>query len=86
MTAQVKIFLTASAEERARRRFLELQQRGTPVDFDVLLAEIEQRDYNDSHRATAPLKKADDAVEIDSTNYSIDEIVEMILNIAEERR
>ena len=84
--AQVKIFLTASAEERAKRRYIELQQRGTPVDYDELLAEIRQRDYNDSHRTTAPLKKAEDAVEIDSTDYSIDEIVAMILRIAEERR
>ncbi len=84
--AQVKVFLTASAQERAKRRFLELQARGTPVDFDVLLAEIEQRDYNDSHRAAAPLKKADDAVEIDSTDYSVDEIVAMILEIAEEKK
>ena len=84
--AQVKIFLTASAEERAKRRYIELQQRGTPVDYDELLAEIRQRDYNDSHRTTAPLKKAEDAVEIDSTDYSIDEIVAMILKIVEERR
>lgn len=81
--AQVKVFLTASAEERTRRRYLELQQKGTPVDFETLLAEIKQRDYNDSNRAAAPLKKADDAVEIDSTNLTIEQITQMIVEMAE---
>lgn len=81
--AQVKIFLTATAEERTRRRCIELQQKGTPVDYDTLLAEIQQRDYNDSNRTAAPLKKAADAVEIDSTGLSIDEITERIVNLAE---
>ncbi len=81
--AQVKIFLTATAEERAKRRCLELEQKGTPVDYDTLLAEIIQRDYNDSHRSAAPLKKAEDAIEIDSTDLSIDEITNMIVKKAE---
>ncbi len=81
--AQVKIFLTATAEERTRRRCLELMQKGTPVDYETLLAEIKQRDYNDSHRAAAPLKKADDAIEIDSTGMSIDEITQKIVSLAE---
>ena len=81
--AQVKIFLTASAEERTRRRCLELEQKGTPVEYNTLLAEIIQRDYNDSHRAASPLKKADDAVEIDSTGLSIEEITERIVKLVE---
>ena len=83
--AQVKVFLTADAQERTRRRFLELQEKGTPVDFDTLLAEIIQRDYNDSHRAAAPLKKAEDAVEIDSTGKSIEEVAELIMKLTEEK-
>lgn len=60
--ADVKIFLTASAEERANRRFKELQEKGDSSTYDEVLADIKQRDYNDTHRETAPLKKADDAV------------------------
>ena len=81
--AQLKIFLTATAEERTRRRCIELEQKGTPVDFDSLLAEIKQRDYNDSHRAAAPLRKADDAIEIDSTGLSIQKITDKIVSLAE---
>ena len=65
--AQIKIFLTASAEERARRRTLELEQRGQKVSYDEVLADIRQRDYNDSHRAAAPLRQAEDAVLVDTT-------------------
>ena len=65
--ADVKVFLTATAAERARRRCLELEQRGTPQPFEKVLAEIEERDYNDSHRATAPLRQAEDAVLLDTT-------------------
>lgn len=78
--ADVKIFLTASSEERARRRYKELSEKGQTVDFDTLLKEIEERDYQDSHRETAPLKKADDAVLVDTTGVSFDEAVELILN------
>ena len=60
--ADVKIYLTASAEERAKRRHRELREQGTPVDYGVILVEIEERDYNDTHRATAPLKRAADAL------------------------
>lgn len=59
--AQVKIFLTASPEEPARRRYDELKAKGHDVDYDALLEEVRQRDYNDSHRAIAQLKQADDA-------------------------
>lgn len=65
--AEVKIFLTASSAVRARRRCLELEQRGTPKPYDEVLRELEERDYNDSHRAVAPLRPASDAVTVDTT-------------------
>ena len=76
--ADVKVFMTASAEERARRRYEELTAKGQDVVYEDILHDINQRDYNDSHRETAPLKKADDAVELDTTNMSIDEVVDKI--------
>ena len=82
--AGLKIFLTASAEERARRRCLELEARGTPVDYETLLKEIEQRDYQDSHRAIAPLKAAPDAVVVDSSAMTLEEVVEKIVALAKE--
>ena len=83
--AQVKVFLTASPEERARRRMLEYKQKGQEVDFNQLLAEIKQRDYNDSHRATAPLKQADDAVLVDSTEMKFEQVLEKITAIVKEK-
>ena len=74
----VKIFLTASAEERANRRFKELQEAGDSSTYEQVLADINQRDYNDTHREIAPLKKADDAVEIDTTNYDLQQSVMII--------
>ena len=82
--AQLKIYLTASAEERANRRYKELVQRGTPVKYEKLLAEIEQRDYNDSHRAISPLKPADDAVIIDSSHMPFEEVVAAVVALARE--
>lgn len=79
--AAVKVFLTASAAVRAKRRFDELEEKGTPVDYNTLLAEIEQRDYNDSHRATAPLKQAEDAVLVDSSDKNIDEVTAEIAKL-----
>ncbi len=76
--ADVKVFMTASAEERARRRYEELKEKGQDVNYDDILKDINQRDYNDSHRETAPLKKADDAVEIDTTNMSAEEVADRI--------
>jgi len=73
--APFKFFLIASPEERARRRYNELVKKNIEVDYDSLLKEIIQRDYMDSHREIAPLKKADDAIEIDSTNLSIEQVV-----------
>ena len=83
--ADVKIFLTASAEERARRRFKELQEKGDPSTYEEVLADINQRDYNDTHREIAPLRKADDAIEVDSTEMGLDEVVEHIAGIIEEK-
>lgn len=77
--AEVKIFLTAAPEIRARRRFLELEQKGTPVPYETLLEEIKQRDYNDSHRAVAPLKPAEGGVILDSSDLTLDEVVEKIV-------
>ena len=76
--ADVKIFLTASAEERANRRFKELQEKGDSSSYEEVLADIKQRDYNDMHRVIAPLKKANDAVEVDTTSLNLDESVEVI--------
>ena len=79
--AEVKVFLTAPLEERARLRFLELEQRGTPRPYEDVLREMEQRDYNDSHRAAAPLRQAEDAVLLDTGDLSFEESLEAILAI-----
>ena len=76
--AKPKIFLTASPEVRADRRYKELKEKGIDVDYNVLLEEIKQRDYNDSHRETAPLKQAEDAVFVDSSNLSLEESISAI--------
>lgn len=83
--AEIKFFLTASPEVRTRRRLLEFEQKGQKVDFNTLLAETKQRDYNDSHRAAAPLKQADDAVLIDSTEYNFEQTVEKMLAVIKEK-
>lgn len=79
--APVKIFLDASAEERAKRRFNQLQDKGFNVSIAQILSEIKERDYRDRNRAVAPLRPADDAFVIDSTSLTIDEVVEQILNL-----
>lgn len=83
--AQVKIFLTASPEERAKRRCLELEQKGTPQKYEDVLAEINERDYNDSHREIAPLKPAEDSVLVDTTSLTIEEAVASIINTVKEK-
>ena len=83
--AEVKIFLTAAAEERARRRCLELEQRGTPQPYDQVLAEIRQRDENDMNRAAAPLKAAEDAVVVDTTELTFDESLQALERVIKER-
>lgn len=77
--AEVKIFLTASAEERAKRRFLQLQESGAAADMTAILADIRARDERDSQRATAPLVAAPDATLLDSTDLSIEQVLEAIL-------
>ncbi len=79
--AAVKIFLTASVEERAMRRFKELQAKGEPADLDTIAKDIEERDYRDSHRAVSPLKQAEDAILIDSSKMTAEEVAEQILAI-----
>ena len=83
--ATVKIFLTASVEERALRRCRELEQRGTPEAYEQVLAEMRQRDYNDSHRVAAPLRKAEDAVLLDTTELDFGQSREALLKIIRER-
>ncbi len=83
--ADIKIFLTATAEERANRRYKELIEKGENVDYDQILEEIKQRDYNDSHRAVAPLKQADDAVLADTTGCELHEAIEKLLSIIENK-
>ena len=83
--AAVKIFLTASPEERARRRCRELEQRGTPEAYEKVLAEMRQRDYDDSHRAAAPLRQAEDAVLLDTTELDFDGSRQALLKIIRER-
>ena len=82
--AKVKIFLTADVEERAKRRLLELTEKGQKVSFEDVLADMKQRDYNDSHREIAPLKRADDAVLADTTKLNLDESLELLEKIVRE--
>ncbi|WP_286790827.1 MULTISPECIES: (d)CMP kinase [unclassified Pseudomonas] len=83
--AELKIFLTASAEERARRRYLQLKKKGESVNLPGLLEEIRERDERDTRRTVAPLKPADDAIVLDSTNLSIEQVLDHILALAAER-
>ncbi len=84
--AELKIFQTASVKERSKRRYLELAEKGQIVDLETIKKEIEERDYNDSHRAAAPCVPADDAVIIDNSNITIEENVAMITELYELRR
>ena len=83
--AQVKIFLTASPETRAKRRYDELIAKGAEVDYQDVLADLIQRDYNDSHRETAPLRPADDGVIFDNGDYDFDASVAKVIEIIEEK-
>ena len=83
--AQVKIFLTASAEERARRRCLELEQKGQPEPYEEILADIEKRDDQDMNRETAPLKPAEDSVLLDTSDLDFEGSVNKLLEIVRER-
>ena len=77
--AEVKIFLIASVEERTKRRVLQNEENGIKTEYKQIYDEIIARDYQDSHRENSPLKKADDAIEIDSSNMSLDEVVNEVL-------
>jgi cytidylate kinase len=83
--ADLKFYLDADTEERGRRRFNELVKKGVEVNFKETLDEVKQRDHNDMARVHSPLKKADDAVLIDSTYLSIEEVVEEMVRIVEKR-
>lgn len=82
--ATVKIFLTATAEDRATRRYKELCEKGIATTFEEVLADMKQRDYNDMNRATAPLKQADDAILADTTGFEFEQSLELILKIVRE--
>ncbi len=84
--AQVKIFLIASVASRARRRFLDFKEKGIHQDIADIEHDIEVRDYKDSHRAISPLKKADDAIELDTTNLNIDQVVQEITALIEKNK
>ncbi|MFR4925610.1 MAG: (d)CMP kinase, partial [Streptococcus agalactiae] len=81
--AELKIFLVASVDERAERRFKENQEKGIESDFETLKSEIAARDYKDSHREVSPLKAAEDAIEFDTTGVSIEGVVTFIQEKAE---
>ncbi len=82
--AQVKIFLTASPEARAGRRYKELVEKGMDVNFEDILQDVITRDYNDSHRETAPLKPAPDSVTVDTTELDFEQSVEKIISVIKE--
>ncbi|MBE6758641.1 MAG: (d)CMP kinase [Ruminococcaceae bacterium] len=83
--AQVKIFLTASPEERAQRRYRELRDKGMDIDYKVVLEEVNQRDYNDSHREVAPLKPAADSLIVDTTGLSLADSEELLYKTITDR-
>lgn len=83
--AQVKLFLTASPEDRARRRYEELLSKGAAVGYEEVLADLKQRDENDSNRAVAPLKPAEDALIVDTTGNTLEKSLELLLKIVKER-
>ena len=83
--AEVKVYLTTSAEVRAKRRLAELLEKGEKVSYDEVLSDILYRDKNDSTRKMAPLRKADDAVELDTGNLTIDESIEALISIYKEK-
>ena len=83
--ADVKIFLTASPEARAHRRYDEHLAKGEKVSYDDILQDVITRDYNDSHRAVAPLKQAEDAVLVDTTNLDLEQSIQTVMKIVEEK-
>ena len=83
--AEVKIFMSASAQARAERRYREYIQKGIEADYDTIYKDIVARDYQDSHRAVSPLKKAEDAIEVDTSSMTIDEVVNIIQSIIDKK-
>lgn len=83
--AQVKIFLTASPECRANRRYKELMEKGVEVNYDDVLSDIIKRDYNDSHRAIAPLKPAEDSVYLDTSELDLQQSINAVIDIIKEK-
>lgn len=83
--AQVKVFLTASVDERASRRYKELVEKGEKPDLDKIKKDIEERDYRDSHRENSPLRQAKDAVLVDSSNMTIEEVVNTITKLCKDK-
>lgn len=81
--AEVKVYLTASVETRARRRYKELVEKGQEADFEAIAADIRDRDYRDMNRENSPLRQADDAVLVDSSDMTIEEVVSAILDLTE---
>ena len=81
--AEVKIYLTASAEARAQRRYLQNKEKGIEGDLKTILEDIKKRDYQDSHRENSPLRKAEDAIEVDSSDMNIDEVVDTLCRLYE---
>ena len=84
--AQVKIYLTASSAVRAKRRYDELMAKGEECDIAKIQADIEERDYRDMHREQSPLKQAEDAILVDTSDMTIEEVIAHIINICEERK
>jgi len=84
--AEVKLFVTASPEVRAKRRWLELQQSDPAANFDAVLADVKERDHRDMHRADAPLRPAEDTVVIDTSDLDIDEAVQAALRVIESKK
>jgi cytidylate kinase len=82
--ADVKVYLTASVETRAKRRFLELQEKNMPCDLEEIKQDISDRDYRDMHREISPLKQAEDAILVDSSDMSIEEVVAAIIKLNQE--
>ena len=83
--AQLKVFLTATPEERARRRARQLEEDGHPADFGAILRDIQQRDYQDSHRETAPLRPAPDAVLLDNSEMDFPQSVRRLVDLVRQR-
>ncbi len=79
--ARYKFFITASAEERAKRRYKEMVEKGIDLDYETILQKIKERDFNDINRPNSPLKKADDAIEIDTTNMGKEDVLNKVLEI-----